>query len=76
MSPRSSPHRRSETAPYADGRGGLTRWAHGDLVCYVSPSPPEAKLRWTDTYGVLDARDRDIASHHDAWLAHGTRQAG
>ncbi len=64
----------------ADGRRGRTRWAHGDLVCYVSPSSPEAKLRWTDertdTYGVLDARDRDIAGLHDTWLAlDGTRQA-
>ena len=57
----------------ADGRRGESAWEHGELVCYVSGSPRQAKLRWiderTDTYGVLDASDRNIARLHAAWKA-------
>ncbi len=57
----------------ADGRRGLTTWAHGQLVCYVAQPSKEAKLRWTDertgTYGVLDASSRDIAQLHAVWSA-------
>ena len=55
----------------ADGRKGETTWEHGALVCYRSTAPKEAKLRWiderTNTYGVLDAPDQNIARLHAAW---------
>jgi|GEM_PF-5768541 len=57
----------------ADGRRGQARWEHGDLVCYASGQPKVAKLRWTDersdTYGVIDSTDRDLASLFEAWSA-------
>ena len=55
----------------ADGRKGQATWGHGELVCYRSTAPKEAKLRWiderTNTYGVLDAPDQNIARLHAVW---------
>ena len=54
-----------------DGRKGQATWPHGELVCYRSTAPKEAKLRWiderTNTYGVLDATNQDIARLHAVW---------
>ena len=63
----------SRESACADGRRGQARWEHGDLVCYASQGSKEAKLRWTDersdTYGVIDATDRDVAGLFEAWSA-------
>jgi len=61
-----------------NGERGRTRWEHGALVCYRGPErsldgdPRTAHIRWTDerthTYGVIDARHRDIEALYDRWL--------
>ena len=56
----------------SSGSGGVASWAHGEVACYVSKASGEAKLRWTDertdTYGIIDASDRDLRALYGAWM--------
>ncbi len=70
-SARSNRRHRCATGPALTAARGQATWPHGELVCYRSTAPKEAKLRWiderTNTYGVLDATDQDIARLHAVW---------
>lgn len=66
------PPPRSRDGACANGRQGRASWEHGELVCYVARPSGQAKLRWTDerteTYGVIDANDDDLAALYQAWF--------
>ena len=56
----------------ADGQEAVTAWEHGRLVCWTERgASPGARMCWTDertdTYGVVDAADSDIARLFDWW---------
>jgi hypothetical protein len=65
-----TPLEQSDRACHED-EVGRSRWDHGWVMCYVSSSSREAKVRWTDertnTYWLVDANHRNLARLSAWW---------
>jgi len=67
-----TPLKQSDRACF-EANAGRSRWDHGWVMCYVSSSSREAKVRWTEertnTYWLADASHRDVALLSRWWRA-------